>query len=252
MPNVCGCSLPGHFPSDTVDHNLLLSKLADLGLSPSTISWFRSYISNRCHVTRVADSFSSPGFPSAGIPQGSVLGPSLFSTFINDLPSVLPPGPTVLFADDTTIYIINDSISILQSSLQLCLDLSNLWLQKNGLKLNTSKTKSMLIHSSRRKTEDSLKLSIDGDAVEQFRCFKFLNVLMNDTLIWCDHIDKFCSKVTRSLHLLHRLSWFLPKNLLETLHPTVLWLLRHCLVWLHKTTISSTGKSSEFWLPHCS
>ena len=199
---------------DTVDHNLLLSKLADLDLSPSTISWFQSYLSNRCHVTRVSDSFSYPGFPSAGVPQGSVLGPSLFSAFINDLPSVLPPGSTVLFADDTTIYIVSDSISTLQSSLQLCLDLSNLWLQKNGLTLNISKTKSMLIHSSRRKTEDGLQLSISGNVVEQVRCFKFLGVYINDTLTWYDHIDKLCSKVTRSLHLLRRLSWFLPKNLL--------------------------------------
>ena len=199
---------------DTVDHNLLLSKLADLDLSPSTISWFQSYLSNRCHVTCVSDSFSYPGFPSAGVPQGSVLGPSLFSAFINDLPSVIPPGSTILFADDTTIYIVSDSISTLQSFLQLCLDLSNLWLQKNGLTLNTSKTKSMLIHSSRRKIEDSLGLNVSGNVVEQVRCFKFLGVYVNDTLTWHDHIDKLCSKVTRSLHLLRCLSWFLPKTLL--------------------------------------
>ena len=53
---------------------------------------------------------------------------SLFPIFINDLPSVLPPDSTVLFADDTTIYIISDSISSIQSSLQPCLDLANLQL----------------------------------------------------------------------------------------------------------------------------
>jgi hypothetical protein len=131
---------------DTVDHNLLLTKLSQLGLSSSATSWFQSYLSNRSQVTRVADSFSMPGFPTSGVPQGSVLGPSLFSAFINDLPSVLPSDSVVLFADDTAIYIISSNLSTLQSSLQLCLSLATLWIAKNGLKLNTSKTK--LMHAS--------------------------------------------------------------------------------------------------------
>ena len=123
-------------------------QLTSLGLSSIATSWFRSYLSNRSQITRVLDSYSLPGFPSSGVPQGSILGPTLFSAFINDLPSVLPLNSTVLFADDMTIFIVSDNICSLQSSLQTCLNLANLWLQRNGLRLNTLKTKSMLIHSS--------------------------------------------------------------------------------------------------------
>ena len=83
---------------DTVNHKLLLDKLFKLGLSPSAFSWFKSYLSDCCQVTRVSDSFSSLGFPLSGVPQGSVRGPSLFSAFINDLSSVLPADSVVLFA----------------------------------------------------------------------------------------------------------------------------------------------------------
>ena len=140
-----------------------------------------------------------------------VLGPTLFSAFINDLPSVLPQNSTALFADDTSISIVSDSLPTLESSLQLSLDLANLCLERNGLKLNSSITKSMLIHSN-RKSSSEIKLKIDGIEVEQVRCFKFLRVLVNDTLTWSDHINLVCTKVTRSLSLLRHLSWFIPQS----------------------------------------
>ena len=199
---------------DTVNHELLLSKLSNLGLSASAVSWFQSYLSNRCHVTHVVESYSSPGFPSSGVPQGFILGPTLFSAFINDLPSILPTDFTVLFADDTTIYILSENISSIQSSLQLCLDLANLWLQRNRLKINAAKTKSMLIHSSKKVMKSSLHLKIDDRLVEQVCRFKFLGVVVSDTLSWSDHTDMVYKKVSRSLNLLRRLSWFLPQSLL--------------------------------------
>ena len=72
----------------------------------------------------------------------------------------------------------------------------------------------MLIHSSRKVVGDNLSLRIDDRSVERVRSFKFLGVVVNDTLTWADHIDMVCKKVSRSLNLLRRLSWFLPQPLL--------------------------------------
>jgi hypothetical protein len=56
-----------------------------------------------------------------------------------------------------------------------------LWIAKNGLKLNTSKTKCMLLHSARREVDGSLNLQVDGMKIEQVRVFKYLGVQVNDT-----------------------------------------------------------------------
>ena len=85
---------------------------------------------------------------------------------------------------------------------------------KNGLKLNISKTKTMLIHSARKKVSDGLALNVENVDIEQVQKFKFLGVIVNDTLSRGDHIDFVCNKVTHSLSLLRHLSWFLPRPLL--------------------------------------
>ena len=86
--------------------------------------------------------------------------------------------------------------------------------KRNGLKINVSKTKSMLIHSSGKIVDGNLTLKIEKSIVEQVRCHKFLTVVISDTLTWVDHIDMVCKKVSHSLNLLHHLSWFLPQPLM--------------------------------------
>ena len=73
----------------------------------------------------------------------------------------------------------------------------------------------VFLHSTCRKMGDTgLKLYIDGKIVEQVRVFKYLGVMLKETLTWSDHINMVCGKVTRSLNLLRSLSWFLPRSLL--------------------------------------
>ena len=107
------------------------AKASCLGLDASSVTLFQS--SDRSQVTRVPNSTSSPGSITSGVPQGSVLGPTLFSLFINDLANVLAPDCTVLFADDTTIFLVGDNCKLLSASLQSCLDLASNWMTNNGL-----------------------------------------------------------------------------------------------------------------------
>ena len=234
---------------DTVNHPHLLAKLQSLGLDTPTLAWFHSYLSDRCQVTRVEDSYSSPGYTSSGVPRGSVLGPTLFSVFINNLPSVLPPDCTVLFADDTTIFLTGSNHQLLNDALQSCLQKANTWMVQNGLQLNLSKTKCMLIHSCRtRVVPPQLNLSLSGLQIEQVHTFKLLGVVINDTLTWTDHINHIIAKLSRSINLLRRLSRFLPRPLLVLyLKSYILPSVDYCdIVWNNCTQQDSSRLQTLF------
>ena len=122
---------------DTVDHNVLISKLSSYGVSSPSLQWFESCLSNHQHSTLIGDANSSTLQVNAGVPQGSVLGPSLFSVLVNDLPSACSLDcTTILFADDTTVYVVVSSVTkiiqTLLSALNNCYD----WMSRNLLYLN--------------------------------------------------------------------------------------------------------------------
>ena len=92
---------------DTVDHSILLSKLCSLGvpITSPAYNWFESYLSNRCQVTVCNGTKSSPETVQIGVPQGSILGPLLFTLYINDLPDYLEHCDVTLYTDDTVLFI---------------------------------------------------------------------------------------------------------------------------------------------------
>ena len=95
---------------DSVSHAILETKLErDFGISGLLLDWLKSYLKERQQYTAVNGSTSEMTPISFGIPQGSVLGPTLFTLFTNDLPSSVSSGSVYMFADDTTVYYISDT-----------------------------------------------------------------------------------------------------------------------------------------------
>ena len=87
---------------------------------------------------------------SVGVPQGSILGPLLFSIYLNDLSAQLRNTTVTLFADDTALYCSSDSALELESMLNKDLETLGEWLHRNKLTLNVTKSKFMLIGGSRK------------------------------------------------------------------------------------------------------
>ena len=90
---------------DLVNHNVLLEKLKIYQFDKHTINWFTSYLSNRSQKVQIGTSISKSEIISAGVPQGSILGPLVFLLFINDLPLILNHTKSDLFADDLSLSI---------------------------------------------------------------------------------------------------------------------------------------------------
>ena len=94
---------------ESVSHVILEMKLErDFGISGPLLGWIRSYVSERQQFTIVNGSTSEMIPVSFGIPQESVLGPTLSTLFTNDLPSVVSSSSVYMFADDTTVYCISE------------------------------------------------------------------------------------------------------------------------------------------------
>ena len=99
----CGVFLDLKKAFDTVDHDILLDKLNHYGFRGLINDWFFSYLKNRTQKTQVGHHISDKAVVRGGVPQGSILGPSLFLLYVSDIHRCLNKFRFYLFADDTNI-----------------------------------------------------------------------------------------------------------------------------------------------------
>ncbi len=160
---------------DMVDHYLLLDKLYSIGFSQNALFWFNSYLHNRRQCVLIQGSQSDYLVVDKGIPQGSTLGPLLFSIFINDLPQSCSFCFVHLNADDTAIYTSHRDLAHIETSLQSDFLSLQKWLYDNKLVLNKKKSCSM-VFGTRHRRPHLLDLNIvfdDGSPFDKTQLFKY-------------------------------------------------------------------------------
>ena len=113
----CGIFIDLQKAFDTVDHKILLKKLAHYGVRGLANDWFKSYLSNRHQFVSINGHESSKILMKHGVPQGSVLGPLLFLIYINDLHNSIKYCKFLHFADDTNLIFSNKSPKLLQNNI---------------------------------------------------------------------------------------------------------------------------------------
>lgn len=217
---------------DTVSVSTLLYKLEALGIRGTPLKLFADYLDGRHQCVKIDNIISveqkNTGF---GVPQGSILGPTLFLIYINDLCSLnIKQGKIISYADDTALIFTAKTNSELYEYAQIGLNTVSNWLQSNLLTLNTDKTK--YIHFSIRKPQFNMTNSqlyahhCGLRSVSICKCpfilktsnIKYLGVLIDESLSFRPHIDSLVARVRRLIFVFKKLRAIADKKLMSQVY----------------------------------
>uniref|UniRef100_A0A8C6M131 Reverse transcriptase domain-containing protein n=1 Tax=Nothobranchius furzeri TaxID=105023 RepID=A0A8C6M131_NOTFU len=203
---------------DTIDHEVLLHRLHHyVGISGLALEWFRLSLTNRkMHVRMVSYSSENSDLPW-GVPQGLILGPLLFSTYILPLGDICRElgVPFHLYADDCQLYLpLNTSGGLSISNLTNCLTEIKTWMSENFLSLNDQKTEAILFAPSRHSDSSIIDCGLFNGQLSA--SVTDLGVKLDSTLCFDTHINGVISPSFFHLRRLSKIKPFLSRHELET------------------------------------
>ena len=207
---------------DTVDHTLLLQKLNNYGIKNDEIKWFKNYLSQRKQVVKYGNNISGKKDIDIGIPQGSGLGPVLFLIFINDISQSVTNASCSIYADDVVIYVSGTTIGEINDKLQNTINNVHDWYSQNKLKINTDKTKSMLIKNNHVIPTQNLNIRLGNQCLENVQHIRYLGLEIDENLTWEHHIKGVTKSISAKLNLLSKLAYTLSESMLIKLYLTTI------------------------------
>lgn len=198
---------------DSINHEILLSKMFAYGIRGPVLEWIRSYIFNRLQIVEInhkqGQFRSKPCIVSRGVPQGSIIGPLLFTIYMNDLPQYLENSKVIMYADDCTLILANKSEEELRTSASRVMVKFHDWCTMNQLTINTSKTK-FISFKSRFIKHISLNntITFNNLTIEEVQNSKFLGLTIDTYLNWEGHISHLCKNLSSSAFLFSKLTTY--------------------------------------------
>ena len=191
---------------DTVNHGILLKKLQIMGFNQATLEWFRSYLSNRHQVVAIRDIRSKVMPITCGVPQGSILGPILFSTYINDMSICIKADcKLLLYADDSVLLCSNPNPKFVEEKLSEQLSTCVDWMTDNRLSLHLGKTESILFCSERNsKKSFEFGVTYNNQIIQRKESVKYLGIELASSVSFSSLVESVVKKANARLKFLYR------------------------------------------------
>ncbi|XDV40688.1 hypothetical protein PO909_009720, partial [Leuciscus waleckii] len=187
---------------DTVDHSVLINKLQLFKLSPSSLAWLHSYLEGRQQCVKVNGVMSDLCSNNMGVPQGSVLGPLLFTMYINDFPDSCQGANCQLYADDTVIHLSTKTPAMAAQQLTLALVDISKWFESSHLTLNMKKTVAVCFSIKTRPSDSTFEVSINNEIIQEVKETRYLGIILDNNLKFQSQVKNVCKKVKSNLNCL--------------------------------------------------
>ena len=215
---ICEVFLDFHRAFDTVNHDILLSKLHYHSITDTLFNLIKSYLTNRKQYTYINDSESTALISTHGVPQGSVLGPLLFLICINDLNKVNQHSAMHHFPDDTNLLYSSNSPKQTNRYVNHDLKLNVHWARANRISLDVDKTEIVIFRPKRKQITKNMNFRISGLKIIPKTQTKYLGLVLDKHLTWSAHINILKIKLSRANGLPSDLRYSTLQNLLITIH----------------------------------
>ena len=211
---------------DTIDHTILIKRLREeFGVQDTALQWITSYLNNRRQAVVVNGKLSSETSLMYGVPQGSVLGPLLFTLYITPLGSIIRRHGLVahFYADETQLYITFDpkvggAEEQAAAAMSAVIVEIRCWMKHNFLKLNEKKTEYILISSPHmRNSITGTSLSVGDEAVTPSDKARNLGVIFDRAMSMDKHISYVCQSTYYQLRRIAEIRRFLTRAAAENL-----------------------------------
>ena len=193
---------------DKVPHQRLLMTLDHYGIRGKTLKWIACFLADRSQQVVVEGQMSATGAVLSGVPQGSVIGPTLFLIFINDLCNDV--NATVrLFADDTALY---SQVATQADADRLQADLTKLgeWVRTWQMEYNVGKC--LILTVTNKKTTIKATYTLHDQALTRVDSAKYLGLEFTNSLHWGKHAHAVAAKANRASAFLYRNIRDCPRN----------------------------------------